>query len=57
MNAAANAYLQRPDVQTQMLGLGSIVHGVKTPEQVAAFIRDETARWGKILTGLDIEPQ
>lgn len=57
MNAAANAYLQRPDVQTQMLGLGSIVHGVKTPEQVAAFMRDETARWGKILTGLEIEPQ
>jgi tripartite-type tricarboxylate transporter receptor subunit TctC len=57
INGAANEYLQRPDVQTQMLGLGSIVHGLKKPEQVAAFMRDEAARWGKILTALDIEPQ
>jgi tripartite-type tricarboxylate transporter receptor subunit TctC len=57
INAAANAYLRQPDVQKKMLGLGSIVHGNKTPEQVAAFMQDETARWGKILTGLGIEPQ
>jgi hypothetical protein len=40
-----------------MLALGSIVHGNKTPEQVAAFMRDETDRWGKVLSSLGIEPQ
>lgn len=57
INAAADSYLQRPDVQKKILALGSIVHGNKTPEQVAAFLREETARWGKILTSLDIKPQ
>jgi tripartite-type tricarboxylate transporter receptor subunit TctC len=57
INAATNAYVRQPDVQKKMLALGSIVHGNKTPEQVAAFMRDETARWGRILTGLGIEPQ
>ncbi len=57
INAAANTYLQQPDVQKKMLALGSIVHGNKTPEQVAAFMQDETSRWGKILKSLGIEPQ
>lgn len=57
INAATDAYLQRPDVQKKMLALGSIVHGNKAPDQVTAFLHEETARWGKILTGLDIKPQ
>jgi tripartite-type tricarboxylate transporter receptor subunit TctC len=57
INSTVNAYLRRKDVQTLMLGLGSVAHGDKTPAQVADFMRDETERWGKILTGLGIEPQ
>ena len=57
INATTDVYLQRPDVQKKMLALGSIVHGNKTPDQVAAFLREETARWGRILSSLDIKPQ
>jgi tripartite-type tricarboxylate transporter receptor subunit TctC len=57
INAATNAYLQQSEVQKKMLALGSIAHGNKSPEQVKAFLREETARWGKILTSLDIKPQ
>lgn len=57
INATTNAYERQADVQKKMLALGSVVHGNKTPEQVTAFMRDETARWGKILTSLNIEPQ
>lgn len=57
INTTTNAFLRQPDTQKRMLALGSIVHGDKTPEQVAAFMRDETARWGKILSDLAIEPQ
>jgi tripartite-type tricarboxylate transporter receptor subunit TctC len=57
INEATIAYVRQPDVQKKMLALGSIVHGDKTPEQVAAFMRDETARWGRILSGLAIKPQ
>jgi len=57
INATTNASLKQPEVQKRMLALGSIVHGNKTPGQVAAFMRDETDRWGKILSDLGIEPQ
>jgi tripartite-type tricarboxylate transporter receptor subunit TctC len=57
INATTNAFVKQPDVQKRMLALGSIVHGSKTPEQVAAFMRDETERWGKVLSSLAIEPQ
>jgi tripartite-type tricarboxylate transporter receptor subunit TctC len=57
INATTNAFVKQPDVQKRMLALGSIVHGNKTPEQVAAFMRDETERWGKVLSSLAIEPQ
>ena len=56
-NSITNAYLRKPDVQKRLLALGSVVHGDKTPQQVADFMRDETARWGKILASLGIEPQ
>lgn len=57
INAATTTYERQPEVQKKMLALGSIVQGNKTPEQVAAFMREETARWGKILTSLGIKPQ
>jgi tripartite-type tricarboxylate transporter receptor subunit TctC len=57
INSITNAYLRKPDVQKRLLALGSVVHGDKTPQQVADFMRDETARWGKILISLGIEPQ
>jgi tripartite-type tricarboxylate transporter receptor subunit TctC len=57
INATTNAFVKQPDTQKRMLALGSIVHGDKTPKQVAAFMRDETDRWGKILSSLEIEPQ
>jgi tripartite-type tricarboxylate transporter receptor subunit TctC len=57
INAATNAFVKQPEIQKRMLALGSIVHGNKTPEQVAAFMRDETERWGKVLSSLAIEPQ
>ena len=56
-NSITNTYLRKPDVQKRLLALGSVVHGDKTPQQVADFMRDETARWGKILASLGIEPQ
>lgn len=57
MNATTNAFVKRPDVQKRFLDLGSISHGNKTPEQVADFMREETERWGRVLSGLDIGPQ
>jgi tripartite-type tricarboxylate transporter receptor subunit TctC len=57
INTTTNAFVKQPDTQKRMLALGSIVHGDKTPEQVAAFMRDESERWGKVLSGLGIEPQ
>jgi tripartite-type tricarboxylate transporter receptor subunit TctC len=57
INITVNASTRQPDIQKRMLALGSIVLGDKTPEQVAAFMRDETDRWGKILSSVGVEPQ
>jgi len=57
INATTNAFVRQPAIQKQFLDFGSISHGDKTPGQVAAFMREETERWGKVLSSLGIEPQ
>ena len=57
INAVTNSYLKQPDIQKRLLDIGSISHGTKAPEQVARFVHDETDKWAKVLTSLNVEPQ
>ena len=49
LNAAFVDALRQPDVQQRFTEVGAEAVG-DTPEQAAAFVRDETARWRKVIT-------
>ena len=48
LSADANAALREPDVVQKMLMLGAEPAG-NTPEQFAAFIRDDQGKWSKLM--------
>jgi tripartite-type tricarboxylate transporter receptor subunit TctC len=48
LNAETSKVLQLPDVQEKLRGLGIQITG-GSAEQFAAFMRAETAKWGKIV--------
>jgi tripartite-type tricarboxylate transporter receptor subunit TctC len=48
LNGEINAIVQAPDVRARLLALGAEPTG-GTPEQFAATIRADTARWAKVV--------
>jgi tripartite-type tricarboxylate transporter receptor subunit TctC len=48
LNAETTRILQMPDVQSKLRDLGMQIMG-GSPERFGAFIRSETAKWGKIV--------
>jgi tripartite-type tricarboxylate transporter receptor subunit TctC len=56
VGADANAVLALPEVRERLLGLGSEPTGNK-PDEFAAFIRDDQAKWTKLMNTLGIKPE
>jgi tripartite-type tricarboxylate transporter receptor subunit TctC len=56
LNEATNKALADPAIREQMLGQGNEIGG-GTPEQFAALIKSEAARWGKLVTAANIKPE
>ena len=56
LNAVGNQALQDADLRQKILGQGNEVGG-GTPEQFAALIKAEAARWGKVVKDARIEPE
>ena len=54
INASTVRVLQSKDVADRLLGLGMNVHG-GTPEQLAAHVTSEIARWGKVVKEANIK--
>ncbi len=48
--------LQQPDVRDRLLAMGADVVG-STPEQFAAFMRAETAKWAKVIKDANIRAE
>jgi tripartite-type tricarboxylate transporter receptor subunit TctC len=48
LNAAIAAVMREPDVRARLAATG-VVPGVDTPEEFAAYLRDENARWARII--------
>jgi tripartite-type tricarboxylate transporter receptor subunit TctC len=55
LNEASNKALADPAIRQQMLGQGNEIGG-GSPEQFAAFIHAEAARWGKVVKAGHIRP-
>ncbi|HSU21968.1 MAG TPA: tripartite tricarboxylate transporter substrate binding protein [Variovorax sp.] len=56
LNAEINAALRLPDVRAKLEAAGIEVQG-GTPEAYAAVIRDDLAKWGKVVKAAGIEPE
>ncbi len=56
LNAEMAKLLRSPEVKDQLAGLGAEPGG-KTSAEFAAFVRAESARWGKIIKDLGIKPE
>ncbi len=56
LSADANRVLADPDVRAKMRALGADPAG-DTPEQFAGFIRDDQAKWGKLMREAGIKPE
>ena len=56
LNAVGNKALQDADLRQKILSQGNEVGG-GTPEQFAALIKAEAARWGKVVKDARIEPE
>ncbi|HET7728737.1 MAG TPA: tripartite tricarboxylate transporter substrate binding protein [Usitatibacter sp.] len=56
LSADANKVLAEPEVRQKMLTLGAEPSG-NTPEQFARFIRDDMAKWSKLMAERGIKPE
>jgi tripartite-type tricarboxylate transporter receptor subunit TctC len=56
LNAELVKILRAPDMKEQMAALGAEPVG-DTPEELRAFLKADTARWGKIIQEKGIRPE
>jgi len=56
VNAAVNATLEDPKVRAILVDQGAEIR-LMTPEETAAFVRSENARWTKVVKDAGIAPQ
>jgi tripartite-type tricarboxylate transporter receptor subunit TctC len=56
LNQTCNKALADPTLREQVLSQGNEIGG-GTPEQFAALIRSEAARWGKVVKAGHIRPE
>jgi len=56
LNETCNKALKDPQIREQMLSQGNEIGG-GTPEQFAALIKSEAARWGKLVKAANIKPE
>jgi len=57
VNTDVNAVLAQPDILKRLLDLGAINEGPGTPEQLAQFLKDERARWAKLVKDINLQPE
>jgi len=55
INSALVKVLKAPDVQERFIGMGAEAVS-STPEEFGAYLRSESAKWGKVLRDADIRP-
>ena len=56
LNAEINAALKLPDVRTKLEAAGIDIQG-GTPQEYAALIRSDLAKWGKVVKEAGIQPE
>jgi tripartite-type tricarboxylate transporter receptor subunit TctC len=49
LNSEINAIVQSEEITKQFVGLGLIPIGKGSPEELGAFVKSESVRWGKVI--------
>jgi tripartite-type tricarboxylate transporter receptor subunit TctC len=57
LNQEIGRFLQKPDSQQRLLGLGLAVTGVDTPETTQEFIHQQQAQWRSLGQELNLQPE
>jgi tripartite-type tricarboxylate transporter receptor subunit TctC len=57
VNREMDKILKEPETAKRLAGLGFFTEGADTPEAVAGFIRADTAKWGRIVKEIGIQPE
>ena len=57
LNQEIGRFLQQPEIQQRLNGLGLAITGANTPATTEAFIRREQAQWRSIAQELDLKPE
>lgn len=57
LNKELDAVLKDPEVVERMQKVGFFSEGAGTPEQTAAFIRDQYAAWGRVVKEIGLEKE
>jgi len=57
VNRAMDGILKDPETAQRLRALGFFTEGAETPEAVAEAIRADTAKWGRIVKEIGIEPE
>ena len=57
VNREMDKILKDPETAKRLAGLGFFTEGAETPEVVAGFIRADTAKWGRIVKEIGIQPE
>jgi tripartite-type tricarboxylate transporter receptor subunit TctC len=55
VNSEVTKVLQSPEVQAQLQGMGVVVASPNTPQEFGRFMRDDVARWKKVVSEAAIE--
>ena len=53
LNKEITKILRAPDIQTRLVSMGAEA-APSTPEELGAFVREESEKWGKVLREIDI---
>jgi tripartite-type tricarboxylate transporter receptor subunit TctC len=54
LNAATQKVIAQPDVREKFAGIGAVTTG-GTPEQFAAYIRDDLSKWARIVKDANVK--
>jgi tripartite-type tricarboxylate transporter receptor subunit TctC len=57
VNREMDKVLRNPETAKRLAGLGFFTEGAETPEAIGEFIRSDTAKWGRIVKEIGIQPE
>jgi hypothetical protein len=49
--------MKEPDTAKKLSDLGPVLEGAGTPESLAQFLKEEDARWARLVKAINFQPE